>query len=157
MSIQSLPSPPFECVVPTTGDLLLYFSARQAAALPSSLWWFCLVPVQWCSSTYLFFLSGLLRPSISGECNSCSAVSQQYHLCWLLLLLYLSVWINRSFSWAFLICVQCVCASACSNSGICHSVPMLSTFQDLLTTLLKGSKISFVSIFPSQLNSVEMY
>lgn len=31
---------------------------------------------------------------------------------------------------------------------------MLSTFQDLLTALLKGSKISFVSIFPSQLNSV---
>lgn len=57
---------------------------------------------------YLFiFLSGVLRPSVSGICNGCSAVSQQYHLCQLLLQ-YLSVCINQSFSWALLICVECL-------------------------------------------------
>lgn len=55
------------------------------------------------------FLSGMLRRTLSGVRNSCSAVSQQYHLCQLLLL-YLFVHINQSLSWAFLICVYCVCA-----------------------------------------------
>lgn len=103
---------------------------------------------------YLFiFLCGTLRPSVAGLCNGFSTVSRQYHL-YQLLLQYLSVCINQSFSWAFLICVECVCT--CSNSGIWQPVHMLSTFQDLLTALQKGSKIGFVSTSPSQLNSAEM-
>lgn len=104
---------------------------------------------------YLFiFLSGMLRPSVSGIRNGCSTASQQYHLCQLLLQ-YLCVSINQSFSWAFLICGECV--RTCSNSGIWHLVHMLATFWDLLTALQKGSKIGFVSTSSSQLNSAEMY
>lgn len=104
---------------------------------------------------YLFsFLSGLLRPSVSGVHNGCSTASQQYHICQLLLQ-YLCVSINQSFSWAFLICWECVCTR--SNSGIWHPVCMLATFQVLLTALQKESKIGFVSTSSSQLNSAEMY
>lgn len=99
-------------------------------------------------------LSGLLRLSVSGVCNGCNTASQQYHLCQLLPQC-LCVSINQSFSWAFLICGECV--STCSNSGMWHPVRMLATFQDLLTALQKGSKIGFVSTSSSQLNSAEMY
>lgn len=99
-------------------------------------------------------LSGLLRSSVSGVCNGCSTASQQYHLCQLLPQC-LCVSINQCFSWAFLICGECV--YTCSNSGMWHPVRMLATFQDLLTALQKGSKIGFVSTSSSQLNSAEMY
>lgn len=102
----------------------------------------------------LIFLSGLLRPSASGVPNGCSTASQQYNFCQLLLQC-LSVSINQSFSWAFLICGECVHTR--SNSGMWHPVHMLATFLDLLTALQKGSKIGFVSTASSQLNSAEMY
>lgn len=148
LAVNTVPSlSPFECVVSLIWDLLLFSAARQAAALPSS------VLMDFFSASkmmqfYLFiFLSGMLRPSVSGVCNGCSTVSQQYHLCQLLLQ-YLSVCINQNFSWAFLICMECVCT--CSNSGIWHPVHMLSTFQDLLTALKREAKLA---LFPHSLHS----
>lgn len=46
--------------------LLLFSSARQAGALPSSLWWICLMPEKWCNSTYLFFFLACWDPVFLG-------------------------------------------------------------------------------------------
>lgn len=144
-------SPLWTCGNPRLGPAAVLSQAGSSSALITVMDLFSASKMM---QFYLFiFLSCMLRPSVFGVYNGCSTVSQQYHLCQLLLQ-YLAVCINQSFSWAFLICVEC---RTCSNSGIWHPVHMLSTFQDLLTASQKGSKIGFFSTFPSQLNSAEMY
>lgn len=99
-------SPLQVCGVHHLGPAAVLCQAGSSSALITSMVLFSASEMM---QFYLFiFLPGMLRRTVSGVCNSCSAVSQQCHLCQLLLL-YLSVHINQCLSWAFLICVYCVC------------------------------------------------